>query len=92
MLNPYSGQYQASDPPATRIQDLAADAKRSLLRVAVGNWELETGFQRALAADDEADRRRTMREAQASGTQVLAVAVAESPDASAERAATEAIA
>jgi len=44
------------------MQDLAADAKRSRLRIAVGNWELKVGFERALAADDERDRRRQLRE------------------------------
>ncbi len=62
MVNRYSGQYHAASPPVERMQDLTAAAKRSRLRVAVGSWELEVGFERALAADDERDRRRQMRE------------------------------
>jgi hypothetical protein len=59
----FSGQYYASDPVIGRMQDIATDLKRAGLRAAVGKWELDTEYKRALAADDELDRRRAMREA-----------------------------
>ena len=62
MVNHYTGQYHAASPPAARMQDLTVAAKRSRLRVVVGHWELRVGFERALAADDERDRRRQLRE------------------------------
>jgi hypothetical protein len=58
----FSGQYYASDPVIGRMQDIATDLKRAGLRAAVGKWELDTEYKRALSADDERDRRRTMRE------------------------------
>jgi hypothetical protein len=42
------------------MQDIATDVKRSRLRAAVGTWELDVAFERALAADDERDRRKGM--------------------------------
>jgi hypothetical protein len=64
-------------------------AKHSRLRITVGSWELEVGFQLALAADDEGDRRSKMREVQGAGMEVSAAVGAGSPDVSPEHDATE---
>jgi hypothetical protein len=63
MSTHFSGQYHASDPVGRRMQDIATDLKRARLRAAVGKWELDTQYERALAADDERDRRHAMRQA-----------------------------
>jgi hypothetical protein len=57
----FSGQYYASDPVGRRMQDIGTDLKRARLRAAVGKWELDVEYKRALAADDERDRRRAVR-------------------------------
>ena len=58
----FNSQYRAGEPVGPAMRDIEADAKRSRLRAAAGNWELEKAFEWALAADDERDRRRAMRE------------------------------
>ena len=57
----FNGQYYAGEAVGPRMQDIAADVKRTWIRTAVGDWELEKGFSSALAADDERDRRAAMR-------------------------------
>ena len=57
----YTGQYHAGTTPGPRMQDIGADARRAGVRTAVGTWELEQGYEYALAADDERDHRRAIR-------------------------------
>jgi hypothetical protein len=61
-MNHFNGQYYANRPVGARMQDIATDVKRSRLRAAVGQWELDTAYERALTADDERDRRKAIRE------------------------------
>ena len=57
----YSGQYHAGDDPGSEMRDIGPAARRSRLRTVVGDWELNQAYAHALAADDERERRSTMR-------------------------------
>jgi hypothetical protein len=66
----YSSQYHAATVPGAEMRDIGAEVRRFRLRAAVGWWELDRGYEHALAADDERDRRRVMRQTAATAESI----------------------
>jgi hypothetical protein len=66
----YSSQYHAATVPGAEMRDIGVEARRSRLRTSVGWWELDRGYEHALAAEDERDRRRAMRQAAATSKSI----------------------